>query len=71
MKPQQGRYKASENTKIISNINNREEIIQCSECDIGFKSEYHLENHIKGSEHSIKHSGSIARLEGRLISDGY
>ena len=29
---------------------------QCDKCEIGFKSEYHLNNHIKSSEHLFKMS---------------
>ena len=28
--------------------------IQCDDCDVDFKSEYHLDNHIKSSQHLIK-----------------
>ena len=29
-------------------------LVNCDECEIDFKSEYHLDNHMKSSEHSIK-----------------
>ena len=31
-----------------------QESIKCDDCEITFKSEYHLENHVKGSQHQIK-----------------
>ena len=36
--------------RIIQN----EQTIECEECDTKFKSQYHLESHLKGSQHSIK-----------------
>ena len=37
-------------------------ITQCNECEINFKSEYHLENHMKSSQHLI--SSGINRKFG-------
>ena len=38
---------------------------QCDECDIAFKSEYHLENHVKTSQHIIK-SGLDRKFKYKL-----
>ena len=42
--------------KYASKAIHMEDNFECRECDIGFKSRYHLENHIKGTQHSIKSS---------------
>ena len=39
--------------------------IQCDDCDIGFKSNYHLENHMKSSQHLIK-SGLDRKFKYKL-----
>ena len=42
--------------KYESKAIHNEDDFECGECDIGFKSQYHLENHMKGTQHSIKTS---------------
>ena len=46
----------SSDSKIIKVINSNDEetLVQCDDCEIAFKSEYHLENHMKSSQHLIK-----------------
>ena len=38
----------------VQEYNVEDTMIQCDDCEIAFKSEYHLENHMKSSQHSIK-----------------
>ena len=54
MKNQLSKFESNEkNLSIVKPLQN-EGSLHCEECDMDFKSDYHLENHIKGSQHSIK-----------------
>ena len=37
-----------------SDNENKNALVQCEDCETTFKTEYHLENHLKSSQHSIK-----------------
>ena len=52
MKKQSDKNKAQDSKDIVIS-NEYNGVTQCNECDINFKSEYHLENHIKSSQHLI------------------